>query len=306
MNLNYFKMMRFDHWIKNIFVFPGVLLAILYLETIDLSILLDIFLSFSASCFIASANYLINEWLDREHDKLHPNNCNRPAALGLVNSKGVLLYYVGLIIIGLMLAFSVGTDVLGAIIVFLLSGVIYNVKPIRAKDLPYLDVIVESFNNPVRFYIGWLSVHDGILIPLSLILAYWTFGAFLMTCKRITDYRKFDNSKSRMKFRPSLGKYSLTSLSAGAFTYACLTSSLYAAFSVKYKFELILILPLLLTSLVLYFVNSNSKNSIASNPEKIWHSRNFVGLITVFSIAFLVLLKIDLPYLKSYFLMYQL
>ena len=162
MNLNYFKMMSFDHWIKNIFVFPGVLLAILYLETIDLSILLDIFLSFSASCFIASANYLINEWLDREHDKLHPNNCNRPAALGLVNSKGVLLYYVGLIIIGLMLAFSVGTDVLGAIIVFLLSGLIYNVKPIRAKDIPYLDVIVESFNNPVRFYIGWLSVHDGI------------------------------------------------------------------------------------------------------------------------------------------------
>ena len=120
-------------------------------------------------------------------------------------------------------------------------------------------------------------------------------------CKRITDYRKFDNSKSRMKFRPSLGKYSLTSLSAGAFTYACLTSSLYAAFSVKYKFELILILPLLLTSLVLYFVNSNSKNSIASNPEKIWHSRNFVGLITVFSIAFLVLLKIDLPYLEKLF-----
>ena len=194
-----------------------------------------------------------------------------------------------------------GIDVLAAVSVFLLSGVVYNVKPIRAKDIPYIDVIIESFNNPVRFYIGWLSVQDGILIPLSLIIAYWTFGAFLMTCKRITDYKKFDDSISRMKFRPSLGKYSLTSLSAGAFTYACLTSGLYAAFSVKYNFELILLLPLLITALVLYFINSNSKTSIASSPEKIWYSRKFVGLITVFTILFLVLLKVDFPYLEKIF-----
>ena len=301
MNYNYLKMMRFDHWIKNIFVFPGVILAFLYVETIELKSFLNVGIAFLASCFAASANYLINEWLDREHDKLHPTSRGRPAALGLVNLKGVVIHYAGLAIIGLLLAALAGNSVFVAVLTFLLSGLVYNVKPIRAKDFPYLDVLVESFNNPIRLYIGWLSVIDDSLIPLSLILSYWTFGAFLMTCKRITDYRKFESPNSRMKFRPSLGRYTELSLSVAVLVYACLTTSLYAAFSIKYKFESIFLLPLLITALALYFAGSYKDDSVAANPERIFRSSKFMMLILLFTAAFFVLLKIDLPYLEKIF-----
>ena len=35
----------------------------------------------------------------------------------------------------------------------------YNVKPFRFKDIVYLDVIIESLNNPIRF-LGWFIVVD--------------------------------------------------------------------------------------------------------------------------------------------------
>ena len=35
-------------------------------------------------------------------------------------------------------------------------GIIYNVKPIRSKDIVFIDVLSESVNNPLRFLLGGL------------------------------------------------------------------------------------------------------------------------------------------------------
>ena len=60
----YIKMLRVDHWIKNLFILPGSLLGMLIFEiNLDFTTGLHIILALVASSFIASANYLINEWL---------------------------------------------------------------------------------------------------------------------------------------------------------------------------------------------------------------------------------------------------
>ena len=40
-------------------------------------------------------------------------------------------------------------------------GPVYNVPPIRTKEIPYVDVITESFNNPIRLLLGWFAVTAG-------------------------------------------------------------------------------------------------------------------------------------------------
>src|SRR3546814_20228386 len=65
----------------------------------------------------------------------------------------------------------------------------YNLKPFRTKDKAYLDVISESINNPIRLTLGWTMVDPTTLPPSSLLLAYWTGGAFLMGAKRLSEYR---------------------------------------------------------------------------------------------------------------------
>ena len=40
-------------------------------------------------------------------------------------------------------------------------GCIYNIPPVRSKDLPYLDVLSEAVNNPLRMLAGWAAGHAG-------------------------------------------------------------------------------------------------------------------------------------------------
>ena len=55
---------------------------------------------------------------------------------------------------------------------FAVFGVLYNVRPIRAKDRAFLDVIVESVNNPLRFLFGWFAVTPHVAPPVSILLAH--------------------------------------------------------------------------------------------------------------------------------------
>src|SRR3546814_4458791 len=73
---------------------------------------------------------------------------------------------------------------------FAAQGLAYNVPPLRTKDVPYLDVLSESVNNPLRLAIGWAMIDPGSLPPVSIIIAYWFGGAFLMGTKRLSEYRE--------------------------------------------------------------------------------------------------------------------
>jgi decaprenyl-phosphate phosphoribosyltransferase len=60
---------RFDHWIKNVFVLPGLLIALsVYPEVINARLISNILIGFLAVGLIASSNYVINEILDAPFD----------------------------------------------------------------------------------------------------------------------------------------------------------------------------------------------------------------------------------------------
>mgnify|MGYP001199373802 CR=1 FL=1 len=300
--ISYLLMMRFDHWVKNLFVLPGVALAIIIHEvSISTELILAVVLVLIGSSLIASANYLINEWLDRNFDARHPKKNMRPAAIGKVSSVGVLFFYLLLISLGLFLAYQVNFNVFICCWFFIISGIIYNVKPIRAKDIRIIDVLVESANNPIRLFIGWYSVFDGGLIPLSLILSYWLFGSFLMSCKRITDWKSFASDADRKAFRPSLGSYSERLLITQAFVYSSASTGLFLAFSVRYKFETILIFPLILGLMAMYLMNSLGTNSIASSPEVVMRKPIVILLLSLTILSFCLVLGSDFPILEKIF-----
>ena len=95
-------------------------------------------------------------------------------------------------------------------VVFAIFGVIYNVRPIRAKDRAFLDVIVESVNNPLRFLFGWFAVTPHVAPPVSILLAYWFGGAFLMAAKRVSEHRAIveaGGTANLAAYRPSFAVY---------------------------------------------------------------------------------------------------
>ena len=83
------KVFRIHHWIKNLLLFIPLITAHEFYN-IDLIFLLCLaFLSFS---FCASSIYIINDILDINNDKEHPNKKERPFASGKITiKKGIIL-----------------------------------------------------------------------------------------------------------------------------------------------------------------------------------------------------------------------
>ena len=298
----YISILRFDHWIKNLFVLPGSLIALIIFNK-DLSgvLFLNIFIATLAASFIASANYAINEWLDRDFDALHPDKKNRPAVNGEISSYGVYLLYFVMISAGLLIGSIVNLYVLISLLIFIISGLAYNVKPLRAKDLIFFDVIIESINNPIRMFIGWFAVVDNALIPLSLVIFYWFLGAFMMNAKRLSEWKKFGSNHERSIYRPSLGAYDDHILTVMCFVYAILSSSSLALFAARYKFELILWLPFFILILAWYFKSALGNSGLTENPEKLITSGRLLMLLAFNAIIFLFLLSTNLEILDKVF-----
>src|SRR5439155_16640500 len=100
----YVQVARLDHWFKNLFMLPGFLLAWLFTNITVAQSIGPALTALLSTCLIASANYVINEWLDAEYDRHHPVKSSRPAVTGKIQAHYVFVEYVLLIAGGLFLA----------------------------------------------------------------------------------------------------------------------------------------------------------------------------------------------------------
>ena len=105
MNLSdYIKIARPDHWFKNLFMLPGVALALVLADVAFSDALFPLIIAVASTCLVASANYVINEYLDAEFDRFHPVKKHRPSAVGQIRGGGVVFEYILLGGTGLWLA----------------------------------------------------------------------------------------------------------------------------------------------------------------------------------------------------------
>jgi 4-hydroxybenzoate polyprenyltransferase len=178
-----------------------------------------------ALCLIASANYMINEYLDARYDRFHPLKRDRPGAQGRLEPRLVALQYLGLTAVGMAIAQALGMPFALTAAVLLLMGIAYNVPPLRTKDRPYLDVLSESVNNPLRLLMGWFVVIPDQLPPYSLMLAYWMGGAFLMAMKRYSEYRRIGDPARAGAYRRSFRRYTEETLLLSSFSTPCWRAS---------------------------------------------------------------------------------
>ncbi len=294
---SYIFIARPDHWFKNVFMLPGTLVAAALTHAPINTIANTLCIGMISACLIASANYVINEWLDAEFDRFHPIKKKRPSVTGKVKSPFVYLEYAVLAAGGLALAALISDRFLLTSFLFLIMGFIYNVKPFRTKDRIFLDVLSESVNNPIRLMLGWFIVTDLLLPPSSLILGYWMGGAFLMGVKRYAEYRFIADPELAGRYRRSFKKYTEETLIIASFFYGMCSLFFVGIFLIKYRIELLLGIPLIALLFAWYLHVGMKPNSLAQHPEQLYKEKTFMLYVALTAVSLAVLMFVDLPVL---------
>jgi len=293
----YLRALRLERWPRSLAIFLGTAVFV-FLNRNDAAafsigeIAWRLSAAFLLTWGISTANYVLNEIVDRPFDVHHPTKRLRPLVSGEIKQGPFA-------VIGLLLsAACLGTGAvlfdrtfLLSLLSLLVAGVIYNVRPIRAKDIPFLDSVSESVNNPIRFMIGWSALAvTGELPPLSVLLCWWAFGNFLMIAKRLSEFRFLKDKAG--EYRVSHRKYTRTSLVAGMTisTVICLLAFLYFAWSRRLQ-SFYAIAPFLLFFFGLIFRKTLREAEIMEEPEKLFVQPKYalyaIFLVVLFVLAFL-------------------
>jgi len=298
----YVQIARIDHWFKNAFMLLGVILAIFYEPSVaSWTSLWPLSIAILATCLVASSNYVLNELLDGPHDRLHPDKRFRPVPSGRVRPALAYAEWLLLAAIGFGLALSVNLLFFLSALSLWVMGVLYNVPPIRTKEWPYVDVLSESINNPIRLLLGWFALVTTRVPPASLAISYWMVGAFFMAMKRYAEYRHIGNPEVAASYRRSFKYYTEDRLLISLFFYATTCALFAGVFIVRYHVELILFAPLAAGLFAFYMKIGLQPDSPVQNPEKLYRQRGFFAYLIVCAAAFVILMFTSIPAMYKLF-----
>jgi decaprenyl-phosphate phosphoribosyltransferase len=298
----YIQIARPDHWFKNVFVLPGVLLVFFFSpESWGWGVLPRLLLAFLSVCLVASSNYVLNEILDAPYDQYHPVKKHRPIPSGKINLPVACGELILLAAAGLVIGFRINPPFGLTALALWVMGILYNVKPMRLKDLAYADVLSESVNNPLRLLLGWYGTGCMLRPPLSIALAYWMFGAFLMATKRLAEYRDIGDPDRAAKYRKSFGYYTEERLLVSIIAYVALFAMFSGFFIARYHRDVILATPIVVVAMGYYLRLGFMPHSVVQYPEGLYREHKLSFLIIAAFVTCCVLLYVDLPHFDALF-----
>lgn len=164
---------------------------------------------FIAFCLLASAVYVLNDWMDREADRLHPEKRHRPIASGSLGGIGAL--FLGGLCLGAGAAVGawVGTPFLQVAAGYLLLQVLYT---FALKHWVIVDVMAIAAGFVLRVVAGGAAVN----VPISnwLLLCTLLLAVFLGFAKRRAEISELSEAGQGVPaalggHRASLAEYSL-------------------------------------------------------------------------------------------------
>lgn len=299
----HFQICRFDHWVKNIFIVPGVVVAISsYPDKFKISMLSPIFIGLIASGLVASSNYVINELLDAPFDLTHPTKKFRPTPSGRVKIGIAYIQWIVLMIAGVGLGAMLSTKLAIVLATLWIMGCFYNIPPLRTKEIPYIDVLSESINNPIRMLIGWYIISPPCITSLALLVCYWMIGCYFMAIKRFSEMRDISKNINAVSYRKSFGYYNERNLLISIMFYASASMLFLGAFIMRYRIELILSFPSIALVMAVYLNLAFQKDGAAQAPEKLYREPYLMAAVSLCAILMVSLMFIRIPCLMNFFI----
>lgn len=212
--------LRIHQWAKNLLLAVPAVVGQVILQPGRLQLLALAFVAFSLA---ASGNYVLNDVVDAEADRRHPEKRHRPVASGRLSHAGALLLGPLLLAAGLALAFLAINRPFGLMLVaYVLLALGYS-KFFRRMLL--LDVLVLAALYTLRLIAGGAAVD--VAVTSWLLVFSMFFFLSLAFAKRLVELDAAPGDSARA-YRPA-DRATMGAVGPGAGMLAVLVMALYVS-----------------------------------------------------------------------------
>lgn len=257
------KLSRPKQWLKNIFVFTGVIFSGLLFQWESLSAAI---MTFAYFCIVSSTVYVVNDVLDIEKDKLHPVKKSRPLPAGLITTKMAFTWFLFLSIL-LCTGFLWVPEIMLILVLYFLVNVVYSL---------YLKhfVIIDIFTIALGFVLRVLAGTEAIGVQPSpwLLLCTLLLSLFLALGKRHNEMVVLEEAVVS-RHRRNLREYSICLIQQwmGVTTSALIMAYSLYTFSAFEHMRMMITIPFVIYGLFRYQYLI-AKRQLGGSPELILFS----------------------------------
>lgn len=213
------KVVRPKQWTKNLLV-----LAAPFASTKLLSNFSTIIISIMGFICASIIGYLLNDWQDRQRDRLHDKKQNRPFATGELKFMDLLVMLLVLSLGVFITCLVVGETLAQMLVLYLVVSISYT---FMFKNIPVLEMFWLAFGFLIRALSGSFILRE---TPTGWFVITIFFGSlFLTSCKRLSEK---GNQNSEFA-RRVLSSYNSGFLEAVSTTFAGITAIMYSLWVVQ-------------------------------------------------------------------------
>ena len=278
---NTIRAARIYQWVKNTLIFVALISSHRYFIWGDVK---NSIMAFFAFCFCTSALYILNDLLDIESDRAHPNKRNRPFA------AGSLQIYFGFSLMAIFAFASIcvcaSLPYDFAIIVFAYAAITMGYSFVF-KRIPFIDVAVLSGLYYMRIFGGCVVIDCKISYWLSLFSIFIFLGLALL--KRYIELSESSDTAKIRGYTQSHFKFvKLTGIASCALSLLVFAIYTQRGAKIYYEYPNLLLIGIIPIGYFLYKIWKDASRGLVDSDPIVYSFRkkSNYALMALFVVIF--------------------
>jgi decaprenyl-phosphate phosphoribosyltransferase len=274
----YIKLIRIYQWTKSGFVFlpfvfsdQAIDLALNPFSEKSIQIYLNLIQAFFAFSFVASSIYVLNDWKDKDLDRLDPKKRFRPIASGEVSLIEAILIFFTLFVLSFLLSIKFNFLALGLILFYFIMNIFYS---LGAKKIILLDVFIIAVGFVLRVLFGSFAM--GIFASPWLISTTFFIALFLGFYKR---YFEITIAQAEEMIGGQYRRESLRSFIDISAALSIMTYSLYTITGTHADANLYWTIPFVVMGIFRYYTLLENPSNKEGNPSDVLLADPFLPIV---------------------------
>ena len=230
--------------------------------------------------------YIVNDYIDRNADKNHPEKSNKPITSNKIPQKLIIFVSTIILISSVSFGLITSSSFLLILCIYISLMTLYS---LIIKKVFLVDIISIAIGYMLRVYGGAIivvySIDETINVSIWLILCTGFASLFVLSIKRFSEFTN-DKLTSRSSLSGNKSKLLYNSINLNelltyiSYSFYCISINFSSIFSANTPSDLSLILTLPLVILGMRRFKKDSLNSsYGDQPEEIIFKSKFIILI---------------------------